>query len=662
MNKLKIYLGDLNYSDPNSEVTMIPLNVGYIAAYLKKLFSGVSVEIFKDIKELLDYTKREPPQILGLSHYFWNSNLDSAVLHQIKKIDHNILTVLGGINFQEDNRPWIKKFFRERPNVDLYLTGEGESSLACLTKLFIAYSYKFKEIPLSEWPANFFAYDHTYKKIINNPTNKLSPLALSEIPSPYLSGILDKFLNNPIYAPAIETNRGCPFSCMYCCWGTGAHSKIRFFPMERVIKEIEYIVRHSKNRGGYLYICDANFGLVPRDHEISKMLRQFSESYDFPKQIYLYFAKNSTMRVVDICDNIKNLTSVSMSMQSLNPTVLENIRRHNIPLSQYQDLHKECKRRGIVTFCELIYGLPGESYESFMEGAVKIAETGQPLITYPHLLLNGAAMSSSEIRKKYNMKTAFRIANRYISSFNCVHSVEYEEIVISTKDMTYNDFLKIRQFQFILFILRQPTFEELHHFLELNTLNYAYLARFIIENKQNKTWNNFLRDYKNDAKKEMIPKKEVKLTFTAKDIKKIKKQSTLLDIHYTAKLLSFNHLVNAFRQCIEQFFLDKGINDIKLIINFCFDKLVRYNELLGRKVKSYEYDIERWLHDNRPLKEFKLKMPETHEFKIDRTILHLLKKEMKVNSIEKAVCNIRSSRIRFTGDKIFYYQRKKMSK
>ena len=39
---------------------------------------------------------------------------------------------------------------------------------------------------------------------------------LDDVPSPYVTGIFDHFLNNKDYMPLIQTNRGCPFSCIFC--------------------------------------------------------------------------------------------------------------------------------------------------------------------------------------------------------------------------------------------------------------------------------------------------------------------------------------------------------------------------------------------------------------------------------------------------------------
>ena len=40
-----------------------------------------------------------------------------------------------------------------------------------------------------------------------------------------------------------ETNRGCPYSCSFCDWGSSTMSRIRAFDIERVRAEAEWIGR-----------------------------------------------------------------------------------------------------------------------------------------------------------------------------------------------------------------------------------------------------------------------------------------------------------------------------------------------------------------------------------------------------------------------------------
>ena len=65
---------------------------------------------------------------------------------------------------------------------------------------------------------------------------------VEDFPSPYTSGIFDKIMKNSddVFYGIIETNRGCPYKCVYCDWGRQAKN-IRLFPMEKVKKDIESV-------------------------------------------------------------------------------------------------------------------------------------------------------------------------------------------------------------------------------------------------------------------------------------------------------------------------------------------------------------------------------------------------------------------------------------
>ena len=89
---LKIYLCDLTYDTIILVSDTIPINIGFIGSYLnKQLGNKVSVELFKYPNDLLESIKKEPPDILGLSNYSWNSNL-SEYFAEIgkKKLDQLI--------------------------------------------------------------------------------------------------------------------------------------------------------------------------------------------------------------------------------------------------------------------------------------------------------------------------------------------------------------------------------------------------------------------------------------------------------------------------------------------------------------------------------------------------------------------------------------------
>ena len=59
------------------------------------------------------------------------------------------------------------------------------------------------------------------------------------IPSPYLKGYLDKFLNGQ-FIPSFETARGCPFSCTFCDQGIDT-TKMVSFSTKRMEAELSYV-------------------------------------------------------------------------------------------------------------------------------------------------------------------------------------------------------------------------------------------------------------------------------------------------------------------------------------------------------------------------------------------------------------------------------------
>ena len=84
---LKIYLCDLTYDTIILVSDTIPINIGFIGSYLnKQLGNKVSVELFKYPNDLLESIKKDPPDILGLSNYSWNSNLSEYFAEIGKKI------------------------------------------------------------------------------------------------------------------------------------------------------------------------------------------------------------------------------------------------------------------------------------------------------------------------------------------------------------------------------------------------------------------------------------------------------------------------------------------------------------------------------------------------------------------------------------------------
>ena len=76
MNKIKISLCDLANDLNGIDNKSIPIGVGYIASYCKKIHGeSVDIKIFRTFTEFWEDTKQHPPDIAGFGSYDWNHNL-----------------------------------------------------------------------------------------------------------------------------------------------------------------------------------------------------------------------------------------------------------------------------------------------------------------------------------------------------------------------------------------------------------------------------------------------------------------------------------------------------------------------------------------------------------------------------------------------------------
>ena len=129
MNRpLKIYLCDLTYDTIILVSDTIPINIGFIGSYLKNILKDkIEIELFKYPNDLLKRIKNQPPDILGLSNYSWNSNLSEHFAKITKKLNPKCLVLQGGTNFPHETDQQ-KEFLLNRPSTDIYALYEGERS------------------------------------------------------------------------------------------------------------------------------------------------------------------------------------------------------------------------------------------------------------------------------------------------------------------------------------------------------------------------------------------------------------------------------------------------------------------------------------------------------------------------------------------------------
>ena len=448
-NSDKVKVGSTQINNGFAGQYYLPYSIGILQAYVlynskkKERYDFIST-IYK--RELLNdcVKKLKDCQIILLSTYVWNENISLAIAKEIKKIDPDKFIIFGGPSVPDniDNR--TEKFLRKNFFIDVCIHQEGERTVLQL---------------LDNYPNNYFesipniSYLDENKKFINN--NNIPRLkSFENTPSPYLFGIFDNLIKeNPqeIWLASWETNRGCPFSCTYCDWGSAINSKVARMELDRVFKELDWF---SKNKIEFIFCCDANFGMLPRDYEIAIKAAENKKKYRYPKVLSVQNTKNARERAYKVQKLLaeNNLSKgVTLAMQSVDSHTLKEIKRDNISIADYQALQRRFTRDGISTYTEFILGLPGDTYESFAKGVSDVIQAGQHnRIQFNNLsILPNAEMAKSEYVKKHKIftkETPIVSIHGSLDERPADGIYEKQKLVISTNTMPTQDWIKTRTY------------------------------------------------------------------------------------------------------------------------------------------------------------------------------------------------------------------------
>lgn len=411
----------------------LPYAVGTIIAYCKKKQEIAKEYNFADIifrreklAQALD--KIKDPYIVAFSCSIWNMEYNKALARLVKEKYPECIIVFGGHSVSED-----ACLLSEESYIDILMFGEGEETFYSLLTNLSAKNLS---------AVNNIAFRKNGK---TEKTPRKHYEKIDDYPSPYLENVFDDILkNNPEadFLSVLETNRGCPYYCSYCDWCAGR--KMRFFPIEKVLGEIQWL---SEHKIAYCFCADSNFGMFERDYDIALALIAAKRKNGYPEVFRPCYEKNSDERVFKICSALNSEgmdKGATMAYQTLCDDALKNIGRSNLTMEHFASLMKKYTKAGIPTYSELILGLPGETKESFCKGICRLLENGQhnSVSVYHCEALPNSDLTKPEYVKEHEIEI-IKVA------FNHIHSApkkdeevkEYSYLVRSTKTLSREDWV-----------------------------------------------------------------------------------------------------------------------------------------------------------------------------------------------------------------------------
>jgi len=329
-----------------------PLGLAYLHSYLESKGRSVRTLWLNNYDEefcvsrVIDSICECRPLVIGFQMLTPNRVCTYRLIERIHKQFPEILVVAGGIHATLMYNQLLNRFEY------LYIVmGEGELTLSELLDHVINGKFDFSHIDGLAYVANGKVTVTNRRCLIGN---------LDSLPFPKHS----LFFTENRLSGCIQTSRGCPFKCSFCCLDAISHGKVRFRSVENVVDEIEFMVKSfpaMKN----IWIHDDTFFL-----DTDRVIKFCDEI--IKRNISIEFicsgrAKPLTAEMVDKLEQA-NFTNVLIGLESGDEGILARCNK-NISRSDVVNAFNLFSTSRIRLMAFLIVGLPGETRETILNTA-----------------------------------------------------------------------------------------------------------------------------------------------------------------------------------------------------------------------------------------------------------------------------------------------------
>lgn len=302
----------------------------------------------------------ESPADLAIGVYCWNDPIVKRLLPAIRRQGFKGRIILGGpqISFLESG------FKTTYPDADIFICGDGEEALK---RVMVEHGN-------IDFPGVYYG---------DVPTRTGQVLCdLNKLPSPWLRE------DCPIDSRSNirwETMRGCPFKCNFC-QHRGKKAGVRYFPIERILSEIElFCIRKVSS----IAVLDPVFNL---NHKRAiKILKAFAER-KFEGHISLQCrAELVTDEFLELARRL-NVT-LEYGLQTIHGDEGVAIKRIN-DITKVERALLKTRLLGIKHEVSVMFGLPNQTQQSFGQTVEWCLNREVPVIkAFPLMLLKGTELA-----------------------------------------------------------------------------------------------------------------------------------------------------------------------------------------------------------------------------------------------------------------------------
>lgn len=343
----------------------------YFSKHSKKTNIRIDIKDFKinpDLEEAfllspfqhsLFYVLQRGYDVVCFSCYIWNSEMIARVVKILRKLNPEIIIIVGGPEISEDKQDFAMK----NMDADIFVFGFGLLKFVNLIEVIddsnsiLDVKKKLKSLVFED--CQDFSLDYTELE------RELSIIRKT---------------HDTYY---LETQRGCTNKCAFCSM-PNQYKNLIFFDEERIKKELNIA---KKLKFKQIFILDS---MVNTNKKRLKKLCNIITSLHLPQQISLELRPELIdYEVIEQINKLK-IKHIQVGLQSMNKKALENCNRH-FNLKLFIKGIRLLEKNNINYHLDLICGLPGDTVFTFIDSIkqlFKLKVKGKIQTSYLNILPN----------------------------------------------------------------------------------------------------------------------------------------------------------------------------------------------------------------------------------------------------------------------------------
>ncbi|MDR2542818.1 MAG: radical SAM protein, partial [Treponema sp.] len=171
----------------------------------------------------------------------------------------------------------------------------------------------------------------------------------------------------------VESSRGCPFSCDFCLSALKTDSKVREFPLEQFLTEMDKLVKRGVKTFKFLdrtFNSNITRAIQICEFFLEKIEERKKTGQDIPLVVHFEMVPSLfSSGLNEVLTRFPPGTlRLEIGFQTLNTKVAARIRVPSKPAKDLETLRLLCEKTNAIIHADLIAGLPGENLKSFGRG------------------------------------------------------------------------------------------------------------------------------------------------------------------------------------------------------------------------------------------------------------------------------------------------------